>query len=81
VFAGAVPYLFLAGQLVAGWQLGRALLAAERLLAEGEDVEFMRAKIATARFFADHVLSGAPTLRDRVLEGAPGITDMPLDAY
>jgi hypothetical protein len=81
VFAGSVPYLFLAGQLVAGWQLGRALLAAERRLAEGEDPGFMRAKIATARFFADHVLSGAPALRDRVLEGAPGITDMPLDAY
>lgn len=81
VFAGSVPYLFLAGQLVAGWQLGRALLAAERRLAAGEDVGFMRAKIATARFFADHVLSGAPALRDRVLEGGPAITDMPLEAY
>lgn len=34
-YAGSVPYLMLAGNLVAGWQMGRALLAAERLLPEG----------------------------------------------
>ena len=32
VYAGSVPYLMLAGNLVAGWQLGRALLVAERKL-------------------------------------------------
>src|SRR5262249_51160494 len=56
VFAGSVPYLLLAGQLVAGWQMARALLAAERNLAEGRAADFMRAKIATTRFFADHIL-------------------------
>ncbi len=34
-FAGSVPYLMLAGNLVAGWQMGRALLKARALLAEG----------------------------------------------
>jgi alkylation response protein AidB-like acyl-CoA dehydrogenase len=81
VFAGSVPYLILAGQLVAGWQMARALLAAERRLAEGDDVEFMRAKIVTARFFADHVLSQVPALRDRVIEGAASVTDMAIDAF
>ena len=38
-FAGSVPYLLLAGNLVAGWQLGRALLVAHKKLAAGEDVE------------------------------------------
>ena len=33
VFAGSVPYLMLAGNVMAGWQMARALLAAERLLA------------------------------------------------
>ncbi|MFL5362897.1 MAG: acyl-CoA dehydrogenase [Myxococcales bacterium] len=80
VFAGSVPYLLLAGQLVAGWQMARALLAAERRLLEGEDA-FLRAKIVTARFFADHILSQTPALRDRVLEGASSITDMPLEAF
>src|SRR4051812_29455391 len=32
VFAGSVPYLMLAGNLVAGWQLARSLLVAEELL-------------------------------------------------
>jgi alkylation response protein AidB-like acyl-CoA dehydrogenase len=81
VFAGAVPYLRLTGELVAGWQLARALLAAERHQAEGRDVEFMRAKIVTARFFADHVLTQAPALSERVVEGAASIVDLPLDSF
>jgi 3-(methylthio)propanoyl-CoA dehydrogenase len=81
VFAGSVPYLVLAGQLVGGWQMARALLAAERRLLEGDDPGFLRAKIVTARFFADHILSQAPALRDRVIEGAASVTDMPLDAF
>ena len=81
VFAGAVPYLMLAGNLVAGWQMARALLIAERRLAAGEDVEFMRAKIATARFYADHVLSRAPGLRDSIVTGSAALAAMPLEAY
>jgi hypothetical protein len=42
VFAGSVPYLMLAGNLVAGWQLARALLVAEDALAgRGEEAAFM----------------------------------------
>ena len=48
VFAGSVPYLMLAGNLMAGWQMARALLVAESKLAGGQDAEFMKAKIATA---------------------------------
>ena len=61
VFAGRVPYLMLAGNLMAGWQMARALLVAEDALAAGEDdAAFMQAKIATARFYADHILSRVP---------------------
>jgi 3-(methylthio)propanoyl-CoA dehydrogenase len=81
VFAGSVSYLMLAANLVAGWQMGRALIAAEAKLAEGEDVDFMKAKIATARFYGDHILSKAPGLRDSIVEGAASITDMALEAY
>ena len=81
VFAGSVPYLMLAGNLVAGWQMARALLAAERRLAAGDDVEFMRAKIATARFYADHILTREPGLRDAVVEGAAAVGAMPLEAF
>lgn len=81
VYAGSVKYLMLAGNLVAGWQMGRALLAAEKRLAAGEDAEFMRAKIATARFYADHILTQAPGLRDAIVEGATPINDMALEAF
>jgi alkylation response protein AidB-like acyl-CoA dehydrogenase len=81
VFAGSVPYLMLAGTVVAGWQMGRALLAAERALAEGRDVDFMKAKIATARFHAEHLLNRAPSLRDSIVEGADAVTALALEAF
>jgi 3-(methylthio)propanoyl-CoA dehydrogenase len=86
VFAGSVPYLMLAGNLVAGWQLARSLLAAEDLLAQpgpgaAEDPQFLRSKIATARFYADHILGKAPGIRDAIIEGADSVTALPLEAF
>jgi 3-(methylthio)propanoyl-CoA dehydrogenase len=81
VFAGSVPYLMLAGNLVAGWQLARSLLVAEDLLARGEDKSFMQAKIATARFYADHILSKAPAIRDAIVEGGESVTALAVDAF
>jgi len=81
VFAGSVPYLMMAGNLVAGWQLARSLLVAEDLLAKGEDKAFMQAKIATARFYADHILSTAPGVRDAIVEGAESVTALAIDAF
>lgn len=80
-FAGSVPYLMLAGNLVAGWQMARSLIAAEDLLQKGQDAEFMRAKIATARFYADHILAKAPGVRDSIVEGAESVTALPLEAF
>jgi hypothetical protein len=74
VHAGAVPFLELMGVVCGGWQLARGALAAHRKLAKGEgDASFLKAKVATARFFADHVLSRAPGLRDAIVQGAPGV--------
>jgi alkylation response protein AidB-like acyl-CoA dehydrogenase len=81
VFAGSVPYLMLAGNLVAGWQLARSLLVAERLAAAGTDTAFMNAKIATARFYAEHILNKAPGLRDSIVDGAESVTALALDAF
>jgi 3-(methylthio)propanoyl-CoA dehydrogenase len=80
-FAGSVPYLMLAGNVVAGWQLARALLVAEDQLAAGTDVAFMQAKITTARFYADHILSRAPGVRDSICEGADAVTAMAVEAF
>ena len=77
VFAGSVLYLKLAGIVLGGWQMGRAALAAKRLLAAGEgDAAFYGAKIATARFFADHVLSQAAGMRSAIVDGSAGVLAM-----
>jgi 3-(methylthio)propanoyl-CoA dehydrogenase len=76
-----VPYLLLAGNLVAGWQLARSLLVAEELAAKGEDKAFMDAKVVTARFYADHILSKCPAVRDAIVEGAESVTALPIDAF
>ena len=81
VYAGSVPYLKLAGLLVAGWQMARALMAAEDALADGTDPAFMQAKITTARFFGDHILTQAPALRDSIVEGADAVTAMALESF
>ena len=81
VFAGSVPYLMLAGNLVAGWQLGRSLLVAQELLPTGQDEAFLRAKITTAQFYAEHILVKAPGLRDSIVEGADSVIDLALEAF
>ena len=81
VFAGSVPYLMLAGTVVAGWQMARALIAAEDLLAAGQEPEFMKAKIATARFYGDHILNKATALRDSIVEGSEAVTALALESF
>ena len=80
-FAGSVPYLMLAGNLVAGWQMARALIAAEERLAAGEDAAFMMAKIATARFYAEHILSRVGGLRDAIVDGGDSVNALALEAF
>ena len=72
-YAGSVPYLMAAGIVLAGWQMGRAALIAVAKQASGEgDPAFFAAKIATARFYADHILTRAPGLAESVVSGAEG---------
>jgi alkylation response protein AidB-like acyl-CoA dehydrogenase len=76
VSVGAVPLLKLFGIVSGGWQLLRsATIAQQRLAAPGgagADSGFHRAKIATARFYADHVLSQAAGLAHSIVHGAAG---------
>ncbi|WP_404992756.1 acyl-CoA dehydrogenase [Cupriavidus pauculus] len=67
VFAGSVPYLKLCGIVFSGWQLGRAMLVAQAKRAE--DPSFYDAKIATAHFFAQHILSQSASLRAAIVDG------------
>ncbi len=68
--AGAVPYLRLWGLVAGGWQMGRAALIAAKHLADGSGAApFMKAKIATARYYADCLLPQAGGLARTVVEG------------
>jgi len=82
VFAGSVLYLKLAGIVLGGWQMARAALIAQRKLDAGEgDAAFYRAKIATARFFADHILSQAGGLRSAIVDGSAGVLALADDQF
>jgi hypothetical protein len=74
VSVGAVPLLKLFGIVAGGWQLLRAASISQRRLAapgqDGADAAFHEAKIGTARFYADHVLSQAPGLAHSIVNGA-----------
>jgi 3-(methylsulfanyl)propanoyl-CoA dehydrogenase len=76
VSVGAVPMLKLFGIVAGGWQLLRsALISQQRLAApkaSGADAGFYEAKILTARFYSDHVLSQAPGLSHSIVHGAAG---------
>jgi butyryl-CoA dehydrogenase len=82
VFAGSVPYLKLAGVVHGGWQLARAAAASVRSLEHGsDDRAFHSAKITTARFFADHVLTSAAGVRDSIVDGATGVLGLASEQF
>jgi 3-(methylsulfanyl)propanoyl-CoA dehydrogenase len=72
--AGAVPFLKLFGVVAGGWQMTRAALIAKRRLDEGaEDYDFYRAKIGTARFYAEHVLPLAQAYKQEIVNGSTSV--------
>ena len=82
VFSGSVLYLKLAGIVLGGWQMARAALIAQQKLDANEgDASFYQAKIATARFFADHILSQASGLRTAIVAGSAGVLALSEDQF
>ncbi|WP_175944594.1 acyl-CoA dehydrogenase [Caballeronia sp. BCC1704] len=81
VFAGSVPYLKLAGIVLSGWQMARAMLVAQAKRAEDEP--FYSAKIATAEFFAEHILSHAPGFEAAIVSanGHEGVLALSEDQF
>ena len=81
VYAGAVPYLMLAGTLVAGWQLARSLIVAESLQSEVESSAFMKRKIATTRFYAENILVRASAHYESVKDGSTSAIALQTDDF
>lgn len=75
--AGSVPFLKLMGIVLGGWQLGRAaLIAREKLGEDGVDEDFLKAKIITARFFAEHMLPQVGGLAAAIVDGADSVLEL-----
>jgi 3-(methylthio)propanoyl-CoA dehydrogenase len=81
VFAGSVLYLKLAGIVLGGWQMGRAALVAAQRASKAEGEDFHVAKIATARFFADHILPRASAYRDAIVAGGASVMALREDQF
>ena len=74
-FAGSVPFLMLTGTLAAGWKLAQGALAAQSARDAGQNTAFMTRKIATALFFAQHILPECATEKTRILHGSQSLLD------
>ncbi len=76
--AGATDYLRMFGLVACGGMMGEAALrAAEGLDAGAGDAAFYRAKLATARFFAERILPQAVALEGPVTAGAAALAGLP----
>jgi alkylation response protein AidB-like acyl-CoA dehydrogenase len=80
--AGAVPYLRLWGLLAGGWQMSRAALIAAGHLRDGAgDPAFMKAKIATARYYAECLLPQAAGLTVAITEGGESVLGLAAEQF
>jgi alkylation response protein AidB-like acyl-CoA dehydrogenase len=79
VYAGAVNYLQLAGVVLCGWQLARAMMVS--LDSMDQDPAFHAAKVVTARFYAEAVLPTATGLAQAVIAGGDTIAQAPVDMF
>ena len=80
--AGAVPYLKMWGIVVGGWQMARAAKVAVDKLEHGNgDTDFLRAKLATARFYAESLLPHAEAHADAVVNGSPTVLALPASQF
>ncbi|HEX8987027.1 MAG TPA: acyl-CoA dehydrogenase [Rhodocyclaceae bacterium] len=77
VAAGAVPFLKLMGVVSGGWMMARAALAAQAKIAAGDADPFYATKIATARFYAEHVMPQAAALAQVVVNGGVSALAVP----
>lgn len=74
--AVSVPALRLAGYVIGGWLLTKSAAIATRKLGEpGADVDFLRGKLASARFYAGHILPQAHALSRVVSAGAASVLE------
>lgn len=75
-YAVSVPYLHLCGRVLGGALMARSAAIAARRLAEGApDAKFYRAKLQSARFYAEHLLPESLSLARTVKSGGASVVE------
>ncbi|HWW21008.1 MAG TPA: acyl-CoA dehydrogenase [Steroidobacteraceae bacterium] len=75
-YAVSVPYLMLCGRVLGGALLARSAALANARLSDGTaDPDFYRAKLQTARFYAEHLLPESLSLLRVIKSGGACVSD------
>ena len=82
VYLAAFDYLMLAGTVIGAWQMGRAAEIAHRKLAGKEgNAEFYKAKVITARFYAEEILPRSAGYLEAATSDSSSAMEMPEDQF
>jgi len=83
--AGAVSYhfLMLTGTILGGWQMARAGLKSAEALKSNNDnnISFYSAKIITARFYAEHILTRSHFYLQSILAGGDSMMRLDVEQF
>jgi hypothetical protein len=74
--AGSVPYLNLGGIVIGGWLLAKSSRIAQDKIDAGDTNGYYKGKIATTRFYAQHVLVKAQALKKEITEGGASVFEL-----
>jgi alkylation response protein AidB-like acyl-CoA dehydrogenase len=80
-FACSVPYLKFWGVVAGGWQMARAAKVAAEKIAAGDKDPFYPAKIATAKFYASHVLTQGAWYKRQIIDGSGDVMTLPEESF
>ena len=82
VYLAAFDYLMLAGTVIGAWQMGRAAEVAHRKIEGNEGLaDFYKAKIITARFYAEEILPRSAGYLEAATSESGSAMELPEDDF
>jgi hypothetical protein len=81
-FLAATDFLMLAGTVIGAWQMGRAAVVAQTKLDNSDgDADFYKAKITTAKFYAEQILPRSASYFEAVTSGGTAAMELPEEQF
>jgi len=82
VYLAAFDYLMLAGTVIGAWQMARAAEVAHRKLADKEsNADFYKAKVITARFYAEEILPRSAGYLEAATSDSSSAMELPEEQF